>query len=127
MTENIIGTCGLLDPQRTELRQSGYPCDRLGNIPSLVGINHLPEESLVKSPSLPHMPYSLCGLNYQDVVRADHLADEAAPADIVLYVGSDLHFKFRPSLSESVRAELHTHKTHHCSNITTERKHTTDK
>lgn len=109
VAENIVRRCGLLDPQWMELGQFGNPGNRLSNVPSLVGINHLMEESLVKSPSLEHALCRLWGLNYQDVVGSDHLADEAAPADVVLYVGSHLHFKSAPSLSQSVRAELRTY------------------
>lgn len=41
VTQDVIWTCGLLDPKRIELSQAGHPSDGLSYIPPLVSINHL--------------------------------------------------------------------------------------
>lgn len=41
VTQDVVRTRGLLDPKRLKLGQSGHPTDRLGDIPPLVGIDHL--------------------------------------------------------------------------------------
>lgn len=55
MTQNVVWRRRLLDPQRFELREPGHPADRLGYIPSLVGIDHLTYTCKRWSLSLPKL------------------------------------------------------------------------
>lgn len=41
VTQDVIWTCGFLDPERFEVRQTGHPSDGLSYIPPLVRIDHL--------------------------------------------------------------------------------------
>lgn len=41
VTQDVIWTRGLLDPERIELSQAGHPPDGLSYIPPLVSIDHL--------------------------------------------------------------------------------------
>lgn len=41
MTQDVIWTRGLLDPERSELSQAGHPSDGLSYVPPLVSVDHL--------------------------------------------------------------------------------------
>lgn len=49
VTQDVIWTRGLLDPQRSELSQAGHPPDGLGYVPPLVGVDHLTRKHLQHS------------------------------------------------------------------------------
>lgn len=85
MTQDVIWTRGLLDPQRFELRQAGHPADGLGYVPSLVGIDHLTEEhfSMLLFPDVNIMTGEKIQ-PHQSFIGSNHLPYEAAPAHVVL-------------------------------------------
>ena len=66
VAQDVIGAGRFLDEPGVELGQGFHPCDRIGNVPDLVGIEH------------------------QLAVRPDLLPDDTATTDVVLERTTDL-------------------------------------
>ena len=81
VAQDVIGAGRLLDPQRPCRRQRLHPLDRLVDVPDLVGVDH------------------------QDPVVADLLADDADPADVVGQVGADLDLEVPPAGGDAFAAQ----------------------
>lgn len=50
VSQYVVWRRGLLDPKRFDLCQLGHPADGLGNVPPLVGIDHLTQTKYVNAP-----------------------------------------------------------------------------
>src|SRR4051812_24356328 len=81
MSQHIVGAGGFLNPPWIEARQPPHVCNSLTHVPALVGVHH----------QLP---------------PADLFADNGTPPDIVLDIGAHLDFEVRPTLCQSIAADL---------------------
>ena len=108
VTQDVIWTRGLLDPQRFELSQAGHPADGLGYVPPLVGINHLTQKHFSMLP-FPDVNIMIEKRPHQSVIGSNHLPYEAAPARVVLEISADFHLELSPAALQCICAELQKH------------------
>ncbi len=81
VAEDVVGTGGLLDPGRVELREGVHPLDRLGDLPALVGVDRDRE------------------------IRSAHLARLAEAADVVVEVCTDLELDLREAVGHRLASQ----------------------